>query len=152
MRNICTTVASSATELRIIYLFWISKVLFLGPFFLPFISHLNVSRSKGTVNADEYFPLSKDMCWPAQGQWIAISKQCPIYLSPPPSSPPCFYIFVAIIVVKLEITDGQMQSDGKKIVGDLFYFDKKLTLPFVFVRRRLYFSLYHELWNLSRNG
>lgn len=121
-------------------------------FFFFFISHLNVSRSKGTVNADEYFPLSKDMCWPAQGQWIAISKQCPIYLSPPPCSPTRFYIFVTIIVVKLEITDGQIQSDGKKIAGDLFYFDKNLTLPFVFVKKQLYFSLYRELWNLSWNG
>lgn len=99
-------------------------------------SHLNVSGSKGTVNADEYFPLSKDMCWPAQGQWIAISKQRPIYLSSPSPSPTCFYIFVTIIVVKLEITDGQIQSDGKKIAGDLFYFDKNLTLPFVFVKKK----------------
>lgn len=75
------------------------------------------------------------------------------FISPLPLLPLlAFYIFVAIIVVKLEITDGQIQSDGKKIVGDLFYFDKKLTLPFVFVRKRLYFSLYHELWNLSWNG
>lgn len=36
-----------------------------------------------------------------------------------------FYIFGTIIVVKLETADGRIQSDGKKIAGDLFYFDKK---------------------------
>lgn len=58
------------------------------------------------------------------------------FISPLPLPPLlAFIFFVTIIVVKLEITDGQIQSDGKKIAGDLFYFDKKLTLPFVFVKK-----------------